>query len=103
MKIILLVMVLILSGCAGTQTVVEYVDRPVEVFIAVPTPVPEPAIINEPFLPIVLLKEENINDPDVIAKYYVKTVILLNNYANTLQCQIDSYRTESLPQCKNGE
>jgi hypothetical protein len=90
----------ILSACGGNPTRVEYVDRPVEVFIPVPAEIPEPAIIKEPFLPIWLLTEENKNDPDLIAKYYVKTVKLLQTHSNLLQCQIDAYRTESEPQCK---
>ena len=92
------VIFLVLGGCTTTPEI-KYVDRPVRVEIMVPAEIPEPPIINEPFLPIELLIPENITDPDKIARYYVKSVQLLKTYAAMLQCALDAYRTETEPQC----
>lgn len=90
---------LILAGCA-TEPEIKYIDRPVRVEIMVPADIPEPPVINRPFLPIELLKPENITDPDKVARYYVKSIRLLETYSAQLQCALDAYRTESEPQCK---
>jgi len=97
MKVLLLSLFLVLMGCA-TEPKIIFVPQPVEVKVPVIVPPPEPLKINEPFLPIWLLEPENIINKDKIAKYYVKTVLLLQTYSNQLQCSLDAYREEKL--CK---
>jgi hypothetical protein len=92
------VILVFMAGCSQAP-VIKYVDRPVQVEIMVPADIPEPPVINRPFLPIELLQPENIVDPDKIARYYVKSVRLLETYAAQLQCALDAYRTESEAQC----
>jgi len=98
-KIILLLLALIaLVGCA-TEPEIVYVDRPVQVDVPVIIPTPEPLIIKKPFLPIELLVEKNIVEPSEIAKAYVKSLIILQDYANSLQCALDAYRITTIKQC----
>lgn len=92
------VIVLFMAGCSTTPEI-KYVDRPIQVEIMVPAEIPEPPVINRPFLPIQLLKPENITDPDKVARYYVKSIRLLETYAAQLQCALDAYRTDTEPQC----
>ena len=101
MKILFLVMFLFLAGCASEPPV--YIDRPVEVEVPVIVPPPEPFEIKEPFLPIELLEPEHIDEPSKIAIAYVKSVIILQSYANRLQCTLDTYRTTTKKMCKDGK
>lgn len=92
--------ILILMGAScQTKEVIKYVDRPYEVKVPVVIPIPEPPTINNPFLPLWLLRPENIQDPDIIAKYYVKSVYLLESQVDKLQCALDAYRTETPKMC----
>jgi hypothetical protein len=90
---------LLIMGASCQPKPVEYVDRPYEVKVLVPVPPPEPPTITAPFLPIYLLAPEHIDDPDLIAKYYVKSIYLQKSYSRKLQCALDVYRTETESQC----
>ena len=96
--IIIIFSVAVLAGCA-TKPEIKYVDRPIRVEIMTPADIPEPPSINKPFLPVRLLTEENITDPDKIAKYYVKSLYLMERHADKLQCALDAYRTATEPLC----
>jgi hypothetical protein len=98
-NLIMLPIMLLFLGACVSDPVIKYVDRPIQVEIMVPADIPEPPSITRPFLPVRLLTEENITDPDKIAKYYVKSLYLMENYADKLQCALDAYRTETAPQC----
>jgi hypothetical protein len=99
--VMLIIVAMLMVGCATERIV--YVDRPVEVLVPVPVDPPEPMPVNEPFLPVWLLGPENISDPDKIAIAYVKSLIILESYANRLQCALDTYRKETPKLCKNPE
>jgi hypothetical protein len=92
------IMIMFLGACVSAPEI-KYVDRPVRVEIMVPADIPEPPIINNPFLPINLLTPADINDPAKIAKYHVKSIYLLKNQNAKLQCALDVYRTITAPQC----
>lgn len=92
------ILLVFLVACSQTP-VIEYVDRPIITEIMVPAEIPEPPIINNPFLPIDLLTAEDANNPAKIAKYHVKSIYLLKNQNAKLQCALDAYRTTTAPQC----
>ena len=82
---------LFLIGCAATG--------PKEVLIPVSGPVPEPPVIEQPFLPIWLLVDEDDNNPDKVVRYYVKSLYLQRLHSQKLQCALDAYRIETEMQC----
>lgn len=98
MAILACVCALVIAGCATDEVI--WRDRPVEVLVPVPVPAPEAPEIKEPFLPIWLLEGQSIGQPELIAKAYVKSIIILQEYANTLQCALDAYRETTQKMCR---
>lgn len=81
----------LLVGCAANQ--------PVEILVPVATPVAEPPVIVQPFLPIWLLVDEDEANPDKVVRYYVKSLYLQRLHSQKLQCALDAYRIETEQQC----
>ncbi len=91
---VLLTMVLsfMLIGCASTR-------GPKEVLVPVATPIAEPPVVFQPFLPIWLLTDEDDANPDKVVRYYVKSLYLQRLHSQKLQCVLDAYRIETDMQC----
>lgn len=81
----------ILAGCAATG--------PKEILVPVATPIAEPPVIVQPFLPIWLLTDEDDANPDKVVRYYVKSLYMQRLHSQKLQCALDAYRIETDMQC----
>lgn len=91
MKFLAIVLSILLVGCASTG--------PKEVLIPTHAAVPEPPVIEQPFLPIWLLTDEDDANPDKVVRYYVKSLYMQRLHSEKLQCALDAYRIESEKQC----
>lgn len=92
MRVVILgIILLMLSGCATMG--------PKEVLVPVSAPIEEPPVIEQPFLPIWLLTDEDDANPDKVVRYYVKSLYLQRLHSQKLQCALDAYRIETAPQC----
>jgi PBP1b-binding outer membrane lipoprotein LpoB len=89
-----LILSLLLTGCAAQQ------EAPKEVYIPVVAPVAEPPIEEQPFLPIWLLKETDSTDYKKIARYYSRSLMIQRAHSDKLQCALDAYRVTTPKQCK---
>ena len=88
-KIILLTFIsFLLIGCATTVRKVQVVKVPV-----VSCPVPER--IKQPILPIDLLSDKDVGNWRKIAESYAITIIKLESYTNSLEEQLEIYRSEN--------
>jgi len=93
MRVVILGIILaLLSGCAT-------MDGPKEVLIPVNAPIQEPPVIEQPFLPIWLLTDEDDENPDKVVRYYAKSLYLQRLHSQKLQCALDAYRIETERQC----
>ena len=85
MKQIMLLLAFVAIGCKPR---IVYVDRPVEVRVAVPVPCPEPPVFKRPEikpLPPNATKEQ-------IAEEALRSMLLVMGYANQLEVALDAYR-----------
>lgn len=89
--IVMILSALLFTGCA--------MNEPKEVLVPVSTPIAEPPVIEQPFLPIWLLKDSDGTDYPKIVRYYVKSLYLQRLHSQKLQCALDAYRIETTMQC----
>lgn len=85
--IIILAFAIILAGCSNPF---QKPLPPVYVEIPVAVACPEPVYLMVPDLPIYLLKQGD--SPEITAKAYVNTIILLKEYTEKLEKSLEPYR-----------
>lgn len=86
MRIIALILMLILAGCATTP-------HAVTATLPVAVPCPPPPVITRPALPLAQLTATST--PDAVMRAYVASVTLLQGYARQLERLLDGYRSEA--------
>lgn len=92
MKILqILLLSWVLAGCAA--------NPPVEILVPVAAPIEEPPVIEQPYLPIWLLSDDDSDDTAKISRYYVKSLYLQRLHSDKLQCALDAYRITTTRQC----
>ena len=87
MKLLILVAAssLLVVGCKPATV---YVDRPVEVRIAVPVPCPEPAKLARP----VIKRVNPAAKPEEVTEAALRAMIEVMSYAEQLEAQLNAYR-----------
>lgn len=83
--------ILLIVGCAANE--------PKEVLVPTHAGVPEPPVVEQPFLPIWLLTDADDENPDKVVRYYVKSLYMQKLHSEKLQCALDAYRVETEKQC----
>jgi len=84
---ILLLCVVLLSGCHTTPKYPEIVTVEVPVFYC-----PQPVDIEKPELYIFGLSDEDAKNPDKVFKAYAASIKQLENYATLLNLQFELYK-----------
>lgn len=83
----LILLPILFIGCKPTTV---YVDRPVEVKVAVPVPCPEPPVVRRPVIKP-LPKDAK---PEQIAESALKALAEMCGYADALEVALSAYRAK---------
>ena len=83
---------LFLTGCVCQ-------GKPKEVLVPLATPIAEPPVIEQPYLPIWLLTDQDDENPDKGVRYYAQSLYMQRLHSQKLQCALDAYRIETPKQC----